>query len=592
MMGFLFSALAVVMCLQMVRIQVLAKPLEEKPPLTPYEKNSKLQEVTPERGNIYDRWGHLLAGNRVVYQLEVSLDSVDDPHTIATTVLALFGNDPTFPKKYKDLGVLEKTIDHSNYVEGKVTSVYLLGYVEKDQIDQLEQIKETLAERNKTAKVKRGEVLPSLRGLIWSPVLIRTYPEKTLAANILGYYTFRNAFKDAFGIFGVEGYYQNLLAGKPVSYDPEVSDPPATPHGADIVLTIDREIQAMAERQVDDAIKSTGSASATIIIMDPKTGEILAMTSSPRMDPNEYWKLQDVFKGSETYNRAVSTTYEPGSIFKILTMAAALDAGAVSPDTVFVDHGAIEVGGLTFYNWDRAAYGPQDMTGCMQHSLNVCLAWVATELGNQRFYEYMEKFGVGRKSNVDLAEEAVFPMLTYKDTAWKSYTLGSNSFGQAISLTPLQIVSAVSAVANDGKLMLPHVLKSVVDGDRRLDFEPVVVSQPIKASTAHTLSEMLYNSLQNESAKSRVEGYSIAGKTGTAQIPTQFGYTSDLTNASFIGWGPVDDPRFIVYVWLEKPTSSIWASEAAAPIFASVVKDLVVLMDIPPDDIRLGMTGK
>ena len=268
-------------------------------------------------------------------------------------------------------------------------------------------------------------------------------------------------------------------------------------------------------------------------------------------------------------------------------MAAALDAGAVTPETVFHDTGSIMVGGTTITNWNYGAWGDQDMTGCMQHSLNVCLSWIAMQLGADRFYSYLKNFGLDRNTGIDLGGEVHFPLKVPGDNQWYEVDLATNSFGQGISLTPIQMVMAIGSVANEGKMMAPHVVKSMIIDGRQYEVNPVIVGTPLKPETATTLTSMLVTSLEEESSVALVEGYSVAGKTGTAEIPTEFGYTSSVTNTSFVGWGPAEDPKFLVYIWLEKPTISIWGSEVAAPVFSDVVKNLVVLMDIPPDNIRL-----
>ena len=270
-------------------------------------------------------------------------------------------------------------------------------------------------------------------------------------------------------------------------------------------------------------------------------------------------------------------------------MASALDAGAVTPETVFTDTGQILVGGSYIYNWNSGAWGDVDMTGCMQHSLNVCLAWIATQLGPDKFYSYMRAFGLDRNTGIDLGGENHWPLKVPGDSQWYEVDLATNSFGQGISVTPVQMVMAIGAVANEGKMMAPHVVKAMIIDGKQYDIDPVVVGTPIKAETAETLTQMLVNSLEEESSNALVEGYTVAGKTGTAEIPTQFGYTSAVTNTSFVGWGPAEDPKFLVYVWLEKPTISIWGSEVAAPVFSKLVSKLVVLLDIPPDDVRLGL---
>jgi cell division protein FtsI/penicillin-binding protein 2 len=399
--------------------------------------------------------------------------------------------------------------------------------------------------------------------------------------------------RDNEGYFGVEAYYDDWLAGvtKPVRIpqDPHLAaEIPDLAEGASLVLTIDREIQASMEEILDKAVQESGSEGGTILVLDPETGEILGMASSPRMDLNEYWRILDFFEEDQPFNLAVHS-YEPGSVFKVLTMAAALDSGTVEPNTVFLDTGVINVGGITIHNWNWGAWGQQDMTGCMQHSLNVCLAWVATETGENTFYAYMRAFGLGRPSGVELAGEVPGQLKLPGDSNWHPADLGTNAFGQGVTATPVQMAMAISAVANDGNMMVPHVVRSIVYEDRQYDIPLQVAGSPISEETAHTLTNMLAVSLEEEASSALVEGYRVAGKTGTAEIAGPGGYTSDLTNASFVGWGPVDDPQFLVYIWLQKPTSSPWGSVVAAPVFSEVVNRLVVLMDIPPDGIRQAM---
>jgi cell division protein FtsI/penicillin-binding protein 2 len=263
-----------------------------------------------------------------------------------------------------------------------------------------------------------------------------------------------------------------------------------------------------------------------------------------------------------------------------------LDAEAVELDTTFVDTGMFEIGGTYIYNWNMGAWGPQDMQGCMQHSLNVCLAWIASQTGPKDFYKYMDAFGIGHLTGVDMAGEVPGRLKIPGDADWYDADLGTNAFGQGVAATPLQMAVAISAIANDGKMMAPRIVRSIINQGYQSDTEPRLVGMPISAETADTLSQMLARSLEDEASDALVEGYRLAGKTGTAEIPTPYGYTSHVTNASFVGWGPVDDPRFLVYIWFEKPTSSIWGSEVAAPVFSQIVERLVGLMKIPPDDVR------
>jgi cell division protein FtsI/penicillin-binding protein 2 len=305
------------------------------------------------------------------------------------------------------------------------------------------------------------------------------------------------------------------------------------------------------------------------------------------MNLNEFWNYGTIYDNASEYNQAVSMPYEPGSVMKILTMAAALDSGTVNANTPFLDTGAIMVGGATIQNWDREAWGPQNMVGCLQHSLNVCMAWLSTSMGTETFYGYMNRFGLGHLTGVDMAGEAAGRLKVPGDGDWYPVDLGTNSFGQGVAVTPIQMMMAASSIANDGRTVTPHVLYAMMREGRQYNVPPQYAGAPITQVTADTLSEMLALSLEQEASLALVPGYRLAGKTGTAQIPTESGYyDATSTNASFIGWGPVDDPRFMVYVWLERPSASIWGSDTAAPVFSEMVQKTVMLLDIPPDYIR------
>ena len=537
--------------------------------------------VYPARGHIMDRWGHLLAGNITMYEVGVNVDQVKNPHTIALTLNVILG---------LDYAKVREAIE--NPAEGSVYIV-LDDYVSKENLERLKKYKEEI---QTTYGGIEGKDAPSLDGLVWVSKLQRTYPEKSLASNILGFVGRDDEGKSK-GYFGVEANYDDLLAGLPVTVwvpnDPNrVEKLPNVPEGTSLVLTIDREIQRSMEEVVDATLEETGAKSATIVVLDPKTGEILAMATTPRLDLNKYWNYSNVFKDNTPFNRAISEAYEPGSVYKVLTMAAALDKGVVKPDTEFIDTGKIEVGGAEIYNWNLGVWGPQTMLGCMQHSLNVCLAWTATQLGAKDFYAYMKAFGIGHLTGVDMAGEVAGRLKVPGDTDWYDAELGTNSFGQGVAATPLQMITAISAVANNGKMMYPHIVRSIISNGHQYDTEPRVLSIPISAQTAVTLSDMLAESLEKEASDALVDGYRVAGKTGTGEIPTPYGYTSDVTNTSFVGWGPVDDPKFVVYIWLEKPLTSIWGSEVAAPIFPRIVNKLVVLMNIPPDKVRHQLYGQ
>ncbi len=572
--GAIMIAISVGIIFQMLRIQ--NQPSAEFILASNEGYQGVTRTIYPDRGNIYDRWGHLLAGNETTYEVNIFVNEVINAETIATVSASILGLD--YQTIYGYAGSDEKVTNIHNYT--------IANFVPTGKIEQLA----ILYDQYENLAYKRNRVNPSLRGLTWSPITKRSYPEATLASNLLGFYKFRD-IKDGLGYYGVEGAYNDVLSGLPETiykpYDPQLVEAiPEVPSGTSLILTIDREIQSMSESVLDKAIDWSGAESGTIIVYDPKDGSILSMATSPRLDPNEYWNIGSIFPGETPYNRAISKVYEPGSIFKVITMAAALDAGAVTPTTHFYDPGYIEVGGYYINNWDGGAWGDQDMTGCMQHSLNVCLSWIALELGADNFYNYLRDFGFDRNTGIDLGGETHLRMRVPGDENWYKVDLATNSFGQGIAVTPIQMVMAAGALANEGKMMSPHVVKSLLIDGNQYEINPVVVGSPIKSETARTITEMLANSLEFESSNALVEGYRLAGKTGTAEIPTPYGYTSGQTHTSFIGWGPVDDPQFLVYVWLEKPSISIWGSEVAAPVFKEVVEKLVILMDLPPDRVR------
>jgi cell division protein FtsI/penicillin-binding protein 2 len=565
--AFLLAGLGTAILVQIVRIQAspeVASIIDQG--------NYVWKDFFPPRGEIYDRHGSLLAGNRTVYEIGLDLTAKPD---MPTVLLAL---------QMSGLN-LDEVNFRISLAPANAQYIILDDFVSAEKAKMLMTLQDA-ANGDPTGK--------NLDAIYFKAHYARSYPENDLASNILGFVT-----EDNHGYLGIEEKYDNILAGIPVRLlvpaDPRrATEYPTIPPGQTIILTIDREIQASIEKILDDALRTTGSSSGTIVVMDPRNGEILAMSSTPRMNLNDYESISTVFPGETPFNRAISQAYEPGSVAKILTMSGALDSGAVQPDTVYFDEGSILVGGFRIVNWDGGAWGYQDMTGCLANSLNVCLAWVSSiKMQSESFYSYMQRFGLGHATGIDLAGETSGRLKIPGDSDWGPVELGTNAYGQGVSVTPLQMVVAASALANDGKMVYPHVLYAQIQDGEQSNTRPQIVGSPISANTADTISAMLSNALETESSAALVPGYRIAGKTGTAQIPLPGGgYDENNVNASFIGWGPVDDPRFIVYVWLEKPQSNKAASVVAAPIFKQVVEKLVVLLNVPPDAIRMQMIGQ
>ena len=565
-----FVALAIIV--QMTRIQNSAEAAIFRQQASNYAY--ELHTFYPDRGEIYDRNGHLFAGNKSVYEVGVDLNIVKDPQAIASAVSV--GLDMDYSQ------VLGDILDPAD----NVSYVVLADFVEAQKALDLQDLKNALQEQSEEG------VLGGLTGLEFKSHPQRSYPENSLGSNIIGFVS-----REGRGYFGIEEKYDTLLAGNPVQAlvptDPNKAfEIPRVLNGTTLVLTINRDLQASAEKILDESLSTYGADGGSIVIMDPRNGELLAMAVTPRMDLNQFWNYGTIYDKASQFNSAISMPYEPGSVTKILTMAAALDSGAASPGTTYLDTGSILVGGAIIQNWNQEPWGVQDMTGCLQHSLNVCMATLSMQMGAETFYGYMDNFGFGHLTGVDLAGESAGRLKIPGDADWYPVDLGTNAFGQGVTATPIQIMMAASSIANHGRTVTPHALYAMVRDGRQYDVPAQFAGSPISEQTADTLSGMLAVSLESEGSLALVPGYRIAGKTGTAQIPVNGFYDSTQTNASFIGWGPVDDPQFMIYVWLERPSASIWGSETAAPVFGEMAAKTVILLDIPPDSIRQQLVAK
>ena len=534
-------------------------------------------EVSSERGNIYDRQGYLLAGNTVSYTVALNLQYANGHGDfIAKYIAPIFDLDEDEVREAAEIP----------YQTGSSVEWTLTNYATKEQIDQLEITKNTL-DRSYSGRNDNPE---DLDAVIYYPNVHRYYPNDELAFNIIGFYPFMNS--NSFASYGIEQYYDDILEAKTISHrfslDPNVPDRiPDLPNGASIVLTIDRKVQAITEEIIKNAVETNKAVSGTILITNPKTGEVLAMATYPSVNLNEYWETAEKFTKDNKYNPAVMQPYEPGSVFKVLTMAIAIDTGAVKPSTVYNDTGTYNVLGTDIYNWDRGAWGPQSMVGCLQHSLNTCMAYLADLVGAETFYEYLDKFGLDDPTGIELAQEDYYPITKPGDSMWTPISLSTASFGQGLMVTPIQMVTAISALANDGVMMKPHIVREIRYNGEVQKIEPEAVGQPISAETARTVTEMLATSIEIEASDAQVDGIRIAGKTGTGEISVEGeGYVLNTTNASFVGWGPADDPQFIVYVWVQQPEVNIWGSEVSAPVFSEVVEAVAPYLRVPDDNTR------
>lgn len=412
----------------------------------------------------------------------------------------------------------------------------------------------------------------------------REEPGGSLASQVLGFV--RTA--GGIGQYGIEAAADQTLAGTPGRLinalnpdgQPIANAPasviPAIP-GADLTLTIDANLQAIAESGLRSAVAQTGATGGTVIIEDPQTGEILAMANAPDFDPNAYASA-DL---TSFQNPAVASIYDPGSTMKAITMAAGVDIGAITPDTAFHDLGTISVGGQTIANWNHLTWDHETMTQVLQHSSNVGAAWVAVnQIGASRFADYLNRFGFGQPTGIALAGEVAGLMPPHEPNAQLTQLdLAENAFGESIGVTPLQLVMAYGALANGGLLMHPQIVRAVTHNGQTHTVAPQMVRRVINAQTSVTVTQMLTTSaLHSEAAMALIPGYAVAAKTGTSMPDPQ---QPASTFASVIGYAPADQPRFVVLVKLDHPHSSIFGGGAAGPLWRALMRQLLAYDAIP-----------
>lgn len=413
----------------------------------------------------------------------------------------------------------------------------------------------------------------------------RLYPNDDLAAHLLG-----SVLDDGTGVGGVEGQYDALLRGTDgqlvVERDPAQREialglrqsVPARP-GSDLTLTIDLAVQTSAERELRAAVAKESASGGSIVVLDPRDDAVLAMASYPTFQP----AAVAVAKPEWLRDRVVGWAYEPGSVMKAITMAGGLDLGVITPATSYVDKGYADIGGRRLFNALGRAWGPSDMTQVLEHSANAGAVFVAQKLGEQRLYDEILSFGLGRPTGIDLAGEIggdVRPL-----AEWYPVDLGTAAFGQGLTVTPIQLARVYAAIANGGTLYQPYVVASRHGADGEHRTVPTASRRVISRATASTLRGMLVSSVDKGLAHgASLQGFSVAGKTGTAQIPSPDGrYVDDQYISSFAGFVPASDPRLVVVVVLDRPQSRLFGTTTAMAVFRGVAQDALRFAHIQPD---------
>lgn len=552
---FLFIVFALMIISKLLWLQVI-----EKKDLTQKAHRMRQDKAVSYvmRGEILDRNGVKLVANKTVFDVYVDprcFEEDQTPHSIASMLAPILG---------KSASDLEKELADTKY------TVIIAKNVEKETVEQLRKLKlKSLDIRKKSARV---------------------YPQGTLAAHILGYV---NVEADISA--GIEKTAQDDLKKLPeyeyiettpdgnVIYDfntnPAIASKPLK--GEDITLTIDSAVQHIAEVELNKMIKETKADKGSVVVMNPKNGEILAFVVLPSYNPPSYKKLPPQL----IKNWALSDVYSPGSVFKMLTVSSAMELGYIHPNSLISDTGKITIQGSTIKNYDYNRHpnpGMINLEYLFEHSSNVGSVNIALMMKPEEFYNMLKKFGIGSKTNVDLPGES--PGLLPHWTRWQKLDQANIGFGYSVNVTPIQLASAVSAIANNGVRVTPHIIKysSQEEYDKH-----VISTQVLSPQTAQAITSLLTQSIaKSKAVAGKIPNYTVAGKTGTSNRPNAngIGYNRHEVYTTFAGFFPASDPEILVVVFVDNPKSGVdWGSTIAGPVFNEIAVQISRIMDIKPD---------
>lgn len=527
-------------------IQVkMSKNIEE-------ENYLQINKIQPERGKIYDQNKKPLVLNENSYLLFLEKPKIEDQDELILKLSQILAIDSS---------TIEAKIKNGKY------------WIPISVIDE--------SKKNEISKKE-------LKGVGFEYRQKRYYPEASLSAHLLGFVG-KNEKGEDVGYFGVEGYYNKELAGLPGFLKSEqdllgrpimvgLQEKIEPENGYDLILNIDKSIQEIAKKRLAMGIERYQAKGGCVIIAKPQTMAILALVCLPDFDPDKYYLFsEDFFK-----NPAISNLFEPGSIFKPLVMAAAIEEKRIKPDDFYNETGPITIGNYQIRTWDNKYEGKITMTRILEKSSNVGMVYVGEKLGKKNLIKYLNKFGFGQLTGIDLQGEVAGVLKSENQLYPIDYA--TITFGQGIAVTSIQIINAFNALINDGKLMRPFVVKKIIGDKKEKTIEPQIIRQVISSKTSSIIKKMLQSTVENAEVKwVKPKGYSFGGKTGTAQIPIQGRYDPSKTNASFIGFFPVEKPEFIILVTLKEPSTSPWGSETAGPIFFEIAKELIVYYGIMPN---------
>lgn len=582
------------------------------------------QELLAKRGEIFSSDGYPLVTNTEAYLLFAVPKEFTDKKAVveklSKTIFEWLKNEPVDETIHKRLYVERSEDDFSLSLPTNLHSMrYMFPLEQSDWEDYItDALKKELEDALSDDENQFVQLLTYLTkaqidalkvddipGLYTLSGTRRTYPEDTLAAQLLGFVGKDGEGLDK-GYFGLEGFYEGDLSGragyaitetdvggKPIPYGESFRKDPS--HGRDLILSINRELQFMLEKKLKEGVEKYGAKNGTAILMDPKTGKVIAMANYPTYFP-EYWT--DELKGESDVsavgvfrNLAIGGNYEPGSVIKPVTISMALNEGLVTPSTIYHDKGPVVYSGYPVRTWNNKYLGDITMTQVLQHSNNTGAAWAGHTVGFEKFAEYLEAFHFGSSLGIDLQGEETG--IVRDPNQWGDIDLANMSFGQGISVTPLQLSVVFSSLVNGGYLYKPSVVSSLVDYDTFgrstvIELPPQVIGKPISSDTSDSIRLMLKRVVTDGEFKwfvsqAGMQDYSVGGKTGTAQIPVNGEYDPQKTNTTFIGYAPVDDPQVMLLFKLSEPSASTFSADTVVPLWFEYARDLMVYYQIAPE---------
>lgn len=520
----------------------------------------QVKKIIPRRGEIYDRNNQALVINQTTYLIYL------EPKNVKTKEKFIEGID-------RVLKIGKATI------EAKLNEKNLWVPL-KSGVDE---------------KTKKNLMNLKLAGLGFEEEQRRFYPEGSVAAHLIGFVG-KNEKGDNIGYFGIEGYWEKDLAGLPgvVKSERDLLGRPifigtqeklAAEDGRDLILTIDKSVQWIVKETLKTGLERYQAKEGCVLVANPNTMEILALSCLPDFDPNQYYKFNEGF----FKNPAISSLYEPGSIFKPLIMAAAFQEKKIRPSDIYNETGPINIDGYQIKTWDNKYEGRISMTRIIEKSSNVGMVYIGEKLGRKKILFYLKQFGLGELTGIDLQGEVSGFLREEKD--WYPIDYATATFGQGIVVTPIQMIRAFSAIINGGKILKPFLVREVVNKsdshkkkEKKFLGKPHVIRKIIDEKNSEIMKKILQLAVENgEIHWAKPKGYQIGGKTGTAQVAIRGHYDPSKTIASFIGFAPVNKPKFVILVTLKEPRTSPWGSETAAPLFFEIAKELLVYYNISPE---------